>query len=160
MDQFHPELMWTDLLQCAGKRRGSAAAPNVFLALRLGGRLRLLGRRLVSSIVPPDDRAQWRAENLAYVDALRGLNRAKHVHDLIQGKQPRCEQRVFVRQSRPRNSACFLNYLSLQPLRLTRYHDHRPGIAAPRRTANPLRFHQAALPAERRRSASGVEYDR
>lgn len=86
VDQFHPELMWTDLHRFAGKRWGSAAARNAFLALRLGGRLRLLGRRLVSPIVPRDDRAQWRAANSAYVDALRALDRANRACDLIQGQ--------------------------------------------------------------------------
>lgn len=85
VDQFRPELMWTDLLRFAGKRWGSATARNAFLALRLGGRLRLVGRRLVSPIVPPDDRAQRRAANLAYVDALRALDRANRAQDHIQG---------------------------------------------------------------------------
>lgn len=85
MDQFHPEFMWTDLLRFADKRWGPGIARNAFLALRLGGRLRLLGRRLVSPIVPLDDRAQWRAANSAYVDALRALDRANRSHDLMQG---------------------------------------------------------------------------
>ena len=85
VDQVHPKLMWTDLLRFAGKRFGPKAARNAFLALRLGGGLRLLGRRLVSPIVPLDDRAQWRAANSAYVDALRALDRANRSHDLIQG---------------------------------------------------------------------------
>ena len=88
VDQFHPELMWTDLLRFAGKRRGSAAARNAFLALRLGGRFRLLGRRLVSPIVPPDDRAQWRAANMAYLDALHALDRADRARDLVRDLQP------------------------------------------------------------------------
>jgi len=76
VDQLHPEFLWTDLLRFAGKCYGPAASRNASLALRLGGGLRLLGRRLVSPIVPTDRKAQWHKGNSAYAAALRALNRA------------------------------------------------------------------------------------
>jgi GT2 family glycosyltransferase len=70
---LHPELMWTDLLQLAEKRRGSAGARHSKRALRLGGRLRLFGRRFASPLVPEERRPVWYAETSAYTDALRAL---------------------------------------------------------------------------------------
>ena len=83
--QFHPELLWTDLLRFADKCNGPAAARSAFLALRLGGGLRLFGRRLVAPIIPKNDKAQWRATNSAYIAALHALNRARCRHDLENG---------------------------------------------------------------------------
>jgi len=82
VDQFHPEFLWTDLLRFAGKSRGPAAARSAYLALRLGGGLRLLGRRLVSPIVPMADKEHWRQANSAYVAALDALDGAKRRQDL------------------------------------------------------------------------------
>jgi GT2 family glycosyltransferase len=86
VDQVHPEFLWTDLLRFAGKCSGPAAARNAFLALRLGGGLRLLGRRLVSPIVPMDRKAQWRKANSAYVAALQALDQARRSEDLLRGQ--------------------------------------------------------------------------
>jgi GT2 family glycosyltransferase len=69
----HPELMWTDLLQLAEKRRGIAGARQSNRALRLGGRLRLFGRRFASPLVPDEKRPVWYAETSAYTDAVRAL---------------------------------------------------------------------------------------
>jgi GT2 family glycosyltransferase len=69
----HPEFMWTDLLRFARKRRGPAGARKSTRALQIGGRLRLLGRRLASPLVAEDDRNHWQAETSVYVDALRAL---------------------------------------------------------------------------------------
>ena len=86
VDQLHPEFLWSDLLRFVDKCCGPEAARNAFLALRLGGRLRVLGRRLVSPIVPKDAKAQWGQMNSSYVAALRTLDRARRSdHDAIQG---------------------------------------------------------------------------
>lgn len=69
----HPELMWTDLLKLAEKRRGAASARHSSRALQLGGRLRLLGRRFASPLVPEERRPVWYAETSAYTHALRAL---------------------------------------------------------------------------------------
>lgn len=42
----HAELLWTDLVRWAGKRGGERGARRAARALRIGGALRLLGRRL------------------------------------------------------------------------------------------------------------------
>jgi GT2 family glycosyltransferase len=69
----HPEFMWTDLLRFARKRRGSAGARRSNRALQIGGRLRLLGRRLATPLVSEDHRSHWQAETSIYVDALKAL---------------------------------------------------------------------------------------
>jgi GT2 family glycosyltransferase len=77
VDHYRPELLWTDLLRFAGKCYGPAAARNAYLALRLGGRLRIFGRRLVSPIVVTGDKGRWREANSAYITALEELDREK-----------------------------------------------------------------------------------
>jgi len=69
----HPEFMWTDLLRFARKRRGTEEAHRSTRALQIGGRLRLLGRRLATPLVSEDHRTRWEAETSIYVDALRSL---------------------------------------------------------------------------------------
>jgi GT2 family glycosyltransferase len=69
----HPEFMWTDLLRFARNRRGPVGARRSTRALQIGGRLRLLGRRLASPLVAEDHRNQWQTETSIYVDALRAL---------------------------------------------------------------------------------------
>jgi GT2 family glycosyltransferase len=69
----HPELMWTDLLRFAQKRRGTAGARHSSRALQFGGRLRVFGRQLASPLVPEDQQRVWQAETSAYADALRAL---------------------------------------------------------------------------------------
>ncbi len=71
----HPELLWTDLLRFAYKRRGLEGARHSNLALQMGGRLRLLGRRMASPLVPESRKPDWRAESATYTDALRALER-------------------------------------------------------------------------------------
>jgi len=71
----HPELMWTDFLRFARRRRGPAAARKSTRALRMGGRLRLVGRRLASPWIPESHRTDWRAETSAFAAALRALDR-------------------------------------------------------------------------------------
>ncbi len=86
VDQLHPEFLWSDLLRFAGKCYGPAAARNALMGLRLGGWFRLLGRRLLSPIIPADGKAQWGETNSAYVAALRALDRERRCsHDFIQG---------------------------------------------------------------------------
>jgi GT2 family glycosyltransferase len=69
----HPELMWTDLLRLAEKRRGTTGARHSSRALQLGGQLRLFGRRFASPLVPEERRPVWYAETSAYTEALRAL---------------------------------------------------------------------------------------
>jgi GT2 family glycosyltransferase len=72
-ESSNEELMWTDLLRFAYKRRGTAGARQSTRALQIGGRLRLLGRRLASPLVPDSQKSGWRAESSAYAKALRAL---------------------------------------------------------------------------------------
>ena len=67
------ELMWTDLLRFAAKRNGRGAARKSQRALRLGGKLRLFGRRLATPLVPQDHRDEWQAKTVAYAEALRTI---------------------------------------------------------------------------------------
>jgi len=70
----HPELMWMDFLRFMRRRGGAAAARKSTRALRMGGRLRLVGRRLASPWIPESDRSDWQAETSAYAAALRALD--------------------------------------------------------------------------------------
>ncbi len=76
-----PLLLWTDLIRWAARHRGDAWAKRAVLALRLGGRLRLLGRRLRELALPPRSRAVWRRDSLAYRRALAALSRATAAQD-------------------------------------------------------------------------------
>ena len=67
------ELMWTDLLRFADKRYGSGAVEQSKRALRLGGKVRLMGRRLATPLVPQDHKDEWQAETVAHTEALRAL---------------------------------------------------------------------------------------
>jgi len=71
----HPELLWTDLQRFAYKHRGTAGARQSNRALQMGGRLRLLGRRLASPLVPDSQKFGWGAESSAYAEALKALER-------------------------------------------------------------------------------------
>lgn len=69
---FHPARMWADLVRFAAKHDGAAAARRAARALRLGARVRLLGRA-VGGLFAGDRRA-WRRDTAAYragLDALR-----------------------------------------------------------------------------------------
>jgi GT2 family glycosyltransferase len=67
------ELMWTDLLRFAGKRNGYGAARQSERALRWGGHLRLIGRRMATPLVPQEHRDEWQAATAAYANALRTI---------------------------------------------------------------------------------------
>jgi len=82
VDRYNPELLWTDLMRFVHKRGGPKAARSALMALRLGGRLRIMGRYLVSPIIAKADKAQWREANSAYVTALGALDGAKRLQDL------------------------------------------------------------------------------
>jgi GT2 family glycosyltransferase len=69
------ELMWADLLRFAGKRNGIAGARQSGRALRLGGRLRLLGRKMAAPLVPRANREDWQADTVACERALRTVAR-------------------------------------------------------------------------------------
>ena len=71
----HPELMWTDFLQFMRRQKGTAAARKSIRALRIGGKLRLVGRRLASPWIPKNHRTEWRTETSAFAAALRALDR-------------------------------------------------------------------------------------
>lgn len=61
-----PARLWTDLVQWARRHRGEAWARRAALALRLGGRLRLLARWGCELVLPGRSRAAWRRDSLAY----------------------------------------------------------------------------------------------
>jgi GT2 family glycosyltransferase len=69
------ELMWTDLLRFTGKHNGRGAARQSKRALRLGGRLRLIGRQLAAPLVPQAHKDEWQADTVAHVAALRALEK-------------------------------------------------------------------------------------
>ena len=69
------ELMWTDLLRFANKRKGNAGARQSSRALQMGGRLRLIGRRMAAPLVPRDHKEEWHAETTACAQALRAIGR-------------------------------------------------------------------------------------
>ena len=70
----NPELMWSDFLRFARRKWRPHRAVNTDRALRFGGRLRLLGRRLVDPLVAVDDKDKWHAETTAYAEALQALS--------------------------------------------------------------------------------------
>jgi GT2 family glycosyltransferase len=70
---LNEELMWTDLLRFAEKHNGRGAARQSKRALRLGGELRLIGRRLATPLVPQDHKDEWQSQTVAYAEALRTI---------------------------------------------------------------------------------------
>jgi len=76
------ELIWTDLLKFTEKFNGNGAAQQSKRALRLGGKVRLFGRRLATPLVPQAHKEEWQAETIAYSKALRALE-MKTVPDQI-----------------------------------------------------------------------------
>jgi GT2 family glycosyltransferase len=72
----HPELMWTDFLRFVRRQKGNAAARSSTRAMRIGGTLRLVGRRIASPWIPESERSDWQAETSAYAAALRALDHA------------------------------------------------------------------------------------
>jgi GT2 family glycosyltransferase len=78
---MNPELMWSDLIRFAGKRWGRARARKTELALRLGGRVRLLGRSLAAPVIPRAAQSEWRSASSAYGDAVRALGRFEGAPD-------------------------------------------------------------------------------
>ncbi len=71
---YHPELMWTDLLRFAHKRFSPQKARNTATALRLGGTVRVLGRRLATPLVPDNLRTDWKTATSAYLHAVRAVD--------------------------------------------------------------------------------------
>jgi GT2 family glycosyltransferase len=69
----HAELLWTDLLRWGRRHQGGRWTRRAALVLRSGGTLRLLGRTLVSPLVPAEGRNAWRAESDALRRALRSI---------------------------------------------------------------------------------------
>ena len=70
------ELMWADLLRFARKRHGKNGARQSGRALRMGGRLRVIGRQMAAPLVSKDHQKEWQAETDACVKALRVLTSA------------------------------------------------------------------------------------
>jgi GT2 family glycosyltransferase len=75
-DVSNDELMWSDLLRFAGKRNGNTGARQSGRALRMGGRLRVIGRQMAAPLVAKDHQQEWRAETNAYAETLRMLTEA------------------------------------------------------------------------------------
>jgi hypothetical protein len=69
----HPELLWSDLLRWARKHRGERWAGRAETALRTGGALRLLSRRLARPFLAAPKRRSWREEDQALQAAIEGL---------------------------------------------------------------------------------------
>lgn len=69
----HPEHMWADLLRFDRKQWGSSHARKASRWLRMGGRLRILGRRLSSPLISSERKLDFRSETTAYDDALRAI---------------------------------------------------------------------------------------
>lgn len=67
------ELMWTDLLRFADKRLGDEAVRQSQRALQLGARVRLIGRKLATPLVPEDHKDEWQEGTIAHSKALRAL---------------------------------------------------------------------------------------
>jgi GT2 family glycosyltransferase len=82
---INEELMWSDLLLFSGKRNGNAGSRHSGRALRMGGRLRVIGRQMAAPLVAKDHQHDWRAETDAYVETLRTLTAApsdgRQTHD-------------------------------------------------------------------------------
>ena len=72
-DQKHSELLWTDLLRAAAKRRGPAGAASARRALRAGAALRAFGRALRRPFLRSEERAAYRADDEAFRRARRAL---------------------------------------------------------------------------------------
>ena len=71
----HPQSLWTDLVRWAEKRRGAAYARRAGWAIAIGGRLRLVGRWLLTPTVPATLRDGWHGETRELrlaLGALRG----------------------------------------------------------------------------------------
>jgi GT2 family glycosyltransferase len=81
----HPELMWTDFLRFVRKKKGADAARKSIRAMRMGGALRLVGRRIASPWIPERERSGWRAETSAYAAALHALD---HPNDSVRNPVP------------------------------------------------------------------------
>ncbi len=72
----HPELMWTDFLRFVRRQKGNAAVRTSTRAMKIGGTLRVVGRRIVSPWIPESERSGWQAETSVYAAALRSLDRS------------------------------------------------------------------------------------
>jgi GT2 family glycosyltransferase len=68
---FHPAKMWADLVRFVAKHDGAAAAGRAARAVRLGARVRLVGRALGGPFAA--DRAAWRRDTRAFRDGLDAL---------------------------------------------------------------------------------------
>lgn len=69
-----PSLLWGDLVRWAGKRHGPAGTRRFARALQVGGRVRLLVRRLVRLALFGETRHRWDRENLTYSKALETVS--------------------------------------------------------------------------------------
>jgi N-acetylglucosaminyl-diphospho-decaprenol L-rhamnosyltransferase len=76
----HPELLWGDLLRWARKHRGERWARRAETALRTGGALRLVSRRLARPFLAAAKREAWSEEDQGFRSALASLwiNRGQH----------------------------------------------------------------------------------
>jgi len=69
-----PALLWGDLIRWSEKRHGIESARRAAWALRTGGRLRVLGRRLRGPLMSAGARAEWRRGTRAYSLALASIS--------------------------------------------------------------------------------------
>jgi len=69
----HPELLWSDLLRWARKRRGPIWARRAARAILWGGRLRVALRSIRRPFLPWAEREAWRCDTLSYRHALAAI---------------------------------------------------------------------------------------
>lgn len=75
-DHHDPARLWGDLLRWIAKTRGASAAQRAAVALSIGARARLIGRRLMMPALQGTARTRWRDQNReikAGIDAIRGF---------------------------------------------------------------------------------------
>lgn len=71
---YNPELLWTDLLRFTEKRYGRSRALNVARAMRAGGWMRVLARRVAANFLSGEERERWDRDTAAFVRALSSLS--------------------------------------------------------------------------------------
>jgi hypothetical protein len=72
--RYNPEFLWADLIRFTEKRYGRPRAVYVARAMRAGGWVRLLSRRLAANFLSGEEREGWDRDTSAFVRALSSLS--------------------------------------------------------------------------------------